>query len=96
MSSSQKVVDGFHYEYHLPIREGCSQANTKYLAIQRLKSPRKKLLTNPDFLQDYQHFMQRLQEDRHAEEAPDVELDTDVNTWYLPPMAFTILEHHLR
>jgi hypothetical protein len=84
MTSSQKVVDGCHYEYNLPIRDGCSLPNNKYLAIQRLKSLRKKLLTNPDFLQDYQHFMQRLLEDRHAEEVPDAELNTDVNTWYLP------------
>ena len=84
MSSSQKVVEGNHYEYKLPVRDGFVLPRNRYLAIQRLASLRKRLLLNPILRQDYQHFIQNLLMDGHAEEVPETELNDIGNTWYLP------------
>ena len=81
----QKVVD-CHYQLQLPFREHHpSLPNNRFLPLQRLKLPKRKLVQNPEFQKDYNLFMQTLMDRGFAEKFPESELDrSDGKTWYLP------------
>jgi hypothetical protein len=85
MIKSQKIVNG-HYELCLPFRDdNPSLPDNKFMALQRLETLRKKMLTNSQFCDDYQSFMQTLLDEKYAERVSgSALLRTDGKTWYLP------------
>lgn len=65
--------------------------NNKYVALNILRSFKKRLLHDSTFSRYYVEFMQGLLNKGHAEKVPDSELTFDGHAWYIPIMACTIL-----
>ncbi|XP_047473555.1 uncharacterized protein LOC125028204 [Penaeus chinensis] len=88
----RKMKDGIHqlkdghYELPLPlIDDKVKLPNSKEIALCRLRSLKRKLKQNNDFLQDYVAFMKDLIKKGYAEEAPCQGLNfNDGRVWYIP------------
>ena len=85
MSKSQRFTDG-HYEFGLPFHEEKPNLpSNQFLALQRLKTLKKKLMSNPTFYEDYKKFMKVLLDLEYAEKVPNSEISRkDNKVWYLP------------
>lgn len=85
VSQSVKLNEG-HYSISLPLKKkDVTFSNNRAVAVQRMKSLKRKLSRNQEFHQDYTKLMRETFEKGYTEEVPMGEIWKDGNRiWYIP------------
>ncbi|XP_074649414.1 uncharacterized protein LOC141904651 [Tubulanus polymorphus] len=86
MESSVTLTDDKHYQIDLPFRdEQINMPNNRALALHRLKSLKKRFLSDPMLLKEYADFLDNMIKSGFCEKVPTIDLDRDDGmVWYLP------------
>ncbi|XP_053376587.1 uncharacterized protein LOC128547590 [Mercenaria mercenaria] len=74
-----------HYVMPLPFK-GAEPVlpNNKSMALKRVKSLRQRLKRDSTFCQHYSQFMKELISNGHAERVPELDLNSNKTTWFIP------------
>ena len=83
VSSGCKYISG-HYEIPLPLKDiNCNLNNSKFTALHRLNSLKKKLSKDEGYFNQYKEFMDNLLVNNYAEIVPANDISKE-KVWYVP------------